>query len=333
VPRAVVVGGTGLIGGAVARRLLAAGWGVTVTGRDPARFPPALAAAGARFAAAVRDDPAALAAAVGAGADLLVDCACFTAAEAALLVPFAHAATSTVLVSSKAVYVDDAGRHANSDEPPRFARPVTEDQAVLPPGTGEPGTREGYGPHKVAAERVLLDCGAPVTVLRPSKVHGPGDRRPREWWVVKRVLDRRPILLLAGRGAGADHPSAAENVAALVETVARRPGRRVLNAADPDCPDGATICRTIARLLGHGWEEVLLGDDAPAGLGRHPWDRRPPIRLDTSAAEALGYRPAGDHAATVAAAVARLVEHGGAGAPDPAADYPAEDAYLRSARA
>ena len=314
-PRAVVVGGTGLIGGAVARRLLAAGWGVTVTGRDPARFPPALAAA------------------VGAGADLLVDCACFTAAEAALLVPFAHAATSTVLVSSKAVHVDDAGRHANSDEPPRFAGPVTEDQAVLPPGTGEPGTREGYGPHKVAAERVLLDCGAPVTVLRPSKVHGPGDRRPREWWVVKRVLDRRPVLLLAGRGAGADHPSAAENVAALVETVAHRPGRRVLNAADPDCPDGATICRTIAHLLGHGWEEVLLDDDAPAGLGRHPWHRRPPIRLDTSAAEALGYRPAGDHAATVAATVARLVEHGGAGAPDPAADYPAEDAYLRSARA
>ena len=71
----------------------------------------------------------------------------------------------------------------------------------------------------MAAEQVLLDSGAPVTVLRPSKIHGAGAPRPREWVFVKRVLDRRPAVLLA-RGAGIDHPTAAANIAALIEVVA-----------------------------------------------------------------------------------------------------------------
>ena len=45
-PRALIVGGTGSIGRATARRLLAAGWQVDLTGRNPARLPADLAAAG-----------------------------------------------------------------------------------------------------------------------------------------------------------------------------------------------------------------------------------------------------------------------------------------------
>ena len=50
--RAVIVGGTGAIGRAAARRLLATGWSVELTGRDPARMPRDIAAAGGRFIAA-----------------------------------------------------------------------------------------------------------------------------------------------------------------------------------------------------------------------------------------------------------------------------------------
>jgi nucleoside-diphosphate-sugar epimerase len=178
--RALILGGTGLIGRAVASRLLAAGWQVDVTGRDAGRMPGSLARAGARFAAAERSDPRALAAAAGSGADLLVDCVCYTAADADLLLPLARAAGSTVLISSKAVYVDAAGRHVNSAEAPRFAGPIREDQPTMAPSGADYRSREGYGANKVAAEQVLLDSGAPVTVLRPSKVHGPGATRPRE---------------------------------------------------------------------------------------------------------------------------------------------------------
>ena len=83
VARAVIVGGTGAIGRAAARRLLATGWSVELTGRDPARMPRDIAAAGGRFIAADTRDGGRLRAAFGDGADLLVDCVCFTAEDAA----------------------------------------------------------------------------------------------------------------------------------------------------------------------------------------------------------------------------------------------------------
>jgi nucleoside-diphosphate-sugar epimerase len=340
--RALILGGTGAIGRATAYRLLNAGWQVDLTGRDPAHMPAALAAAGARFAVADRGDPGQLAGVLGEGADLLVDCVCFTAADAAALLPLARAADSTVLISSKAVYVDEGGHHSNSAVRPDFGGPVRETQPTMAPSDGDYQTAEGYGANKVAAEHVLLDSGLPVTVLRPSKIHGPGTRQPREWAFVKRVLDGRPVVLLAHRGAGVDHPTAAANIATLIKVAAARPGRQVLNCADPDTPSGLEISRTIARHLGHAWDEVLLGEDAPAGLGRHPWDTRPPIVLDMTAATQLGYQPAGDYATTVAATVDWLVAaaHGGPDAdlvPVPGdeyfarfLDYPAEDRYLAS---
>src|SRR5580765_66401 len=99
--RALVLGGTGAIGRATARRLLAAGWQVDLTGRDPSRFPQDIAAAGGRFVASERGDPAQVAAAFADRADLLVDCACFTAEDAAHLLPLAREAESTVMISSK----------------------------------------------------------------------------------------------------------------------------------------------------------------------------------------------------------------------------------------
>jgi nucleoside-diphosphate-sugar epimerase len=338
---ALVIGGTGLIGRAVARRLLSAGWQVTVTGRDPRRMPANLAAAGVQLMLVDRDDAAGLTAAVRDGRDLLVDCVCYTAAQARLLVPLIRNVRSAVMISSKAVYVDDEGNHVNSATAPRFAGAVTEQQPTMKPGDMPYNSPQGYGANKVAAEQVLLDSGLPVTVLRPSKVHGEGAAPPREWYFVKRTLDRRPTLLLAGHGRGADHPSAAVNIAALVEVVAEQPRRRILNAADPDAPDGLTISRVIAALTGHTWHEVLLDEDAPPQLGRHPWHRSPPIVLDTSAAKALGYRPVGDYATTVTEEIGWMVDQVAQHPtwtppgiePETAArwfDYAAEDAWLRA---
>ncbi len=302
-PRALILGGTGAIGLATARRLLAAGWSVNVTGRNPARLPADLATAGATFIPAEREDPGQVRVAFG----------------------------------------DGAGNHANSPTPPRFDGPVRESQPTMAPAGPDTDyrTRDGYGASKVAAEQVLLDSGASVTVLRPGKVHGPGASTPREWVFVKRVLDRRPAVFLARQGRGVDQPTAAANVAALIETVAATPGRRVLNSAGPDAPTALEISRTIARLLDHRWQEVLLADDADSPLGRHPWDVPHPVVLDTTAAVELGYTPVGDYATTVADTVEWLVATAGdsgtadqlPGADDPyfgaMLDYAAEDHYLR----
>jgi len=326
VSRALVLGGTGQVGAAVARRLLAAGWDVDLTGRNR----PRVEIEGARFLRSDRSDADGLRAAVGTGADLLVDNVCYTAAQAKLLVPLLDRVGSTVMLSSKAVYVDDEGRHSNSPGGPRFREPIRETQPTLPPGDMPYDSPEGYGPNKVAAEQVFLDSGFPVTVIRPSKVHGEGAENPREWFFVKRVLDRRPVVLLARRGAGTDHPTAAANIASLVEVAAAKPGARILNSADPDAPSGLEIARAIAGHLGHEWEEVLLDEDGP--LGRHPWDRLPPIVLDTTAAVELGYVPAGDYATTVRGAVDWLVTN----QPPldelsaPYFDYEAEDSYVEA---
>ena len=319
--RALILGGTGLVGRAIALRLARAGWHVDVTGRDAANMPDELSAAGVAFIRADSRDASQVAAAFGSGADLLVDCVVYTADDARRLLPFARNATSTVMISSKAVYVDAAGNHSNSDDPPRYDGPIRETQPTLAPLDIDYRSREGYGANKVAAEQVLLDSGLPVSILRPSKIHGRGAARPREWMFVKRVLDRRPAVILAHRGAGVDHTTAAVNIAALVEVVADEPGARILNSADPDAPSGVEIARAIAQRSRYDWEEVLLDGDAVGNVGLYPWDAGHPIVLDTSAALALGYRPVGDYAATIADTVDWLVESA-RGGPD-AAKLPA----------
>jgi nucleoside-diphosphate-sugar epimerase len=336
--RALILGGTGCIGRAAARRLLAAGWQVDVTGRNPAHVPHEIAAA--RFIAADRAEEDQLDSALGDGADLLVDCLCYTAADARVLLSLAKHATSTVLISSRAVYVDADGNHVNSDLQPCFDGPVRETQPTMAPGDMDFRSREGYGANKVAAEHVALDSGLPISVVRPSRVHGVGAIRPQEWVWIKRALDRRGTVLLANGGTGLVHTTAAANIAALIETIAARPGGRILNCADPDAPRALGISRIVARHLGHTWAEILLDDTAPDTMGRTPWDAPYPLMLDMSAAEDIGYRPAGDYAATVAAEIDWLVDAYETG--DPAGilpqvddpffsqffDYAAEDAFL-----
>jgi nucleoside-diphosphate-sugar epimerase len=306
-------------------------------------MPDDVAAAGGRFAAADRTEPGQLAAALGGGADLLVDCLCFTAGQARSLLPLLDDVGSTVMISSRAVYVDAAGNHVNSAVAPDFAGPIGETQPTMSPREDiDYRSGDGYGANKVAAERVLLDSGHPVTVLRPSKVHGDGSTKPDTWVFVKRVLDRRPVLVLARGGRGVDHPSAAANIAALIQTAAHKPGRRVLNSADPDAPSALDISRIVARHLGHHWQEVLLDEHAPADLGQHPWDRLPGIRLDMSAAHDLGYQPAGDYATTITTELDWLVslaDHTTHLPPafdhdyfTPMLNYTAEDTYLRRRR-
>jgi hypothetical protein len=165
-------------------------------------------------------------------------------------------------------------------------------------------------------------------------VHGDGTSKPDEWVFVKRVLDRREVIVLSHGGRGADQTSAAANIAALIEVVANDPGQRILNSADPDAPNALEISRTVAAHLGHQWREVLLDQHAPAGLGQHPWARIPAIRLDMTAARQLGYQPAGDYATTVTteldwlASTTQLPPGFNHDYFAPMLDYTAEDDYL-----
>lgn len=323
VPRAIVLGGNGQVGSAAALKLVSAGWEVTSSGQAETRFPQDLRDAGVRFIQSDRYAAEDIRELLNEGADVVVDCVGYTAAHVRMLLPFRQSIGSLVFISTKAVYVDDHGRHSNSDEPPHFAAPVTEKQPTMTPSNVDYNSRVGYGANKVAAEHVLLDSGMAVSILRPSRIHGIGGTRPREWVFVKRVLDGRRCLLLAHGGRGINHPTAAVNLAALVEFCAARPATRILNSADPDAPDGRMISRIIATHLAHTWDEVLLDATAPEDLGDHPWNTLPPFVLDTSAAKRLGFVPVGSYAETVHAEVNWLVTAARSG--DPAGVLPSPD--------
>jgi nucleoside-diphosphate-sugar epimerase len=291
--RAVILGGTGAIGGATALRLAGAGWQVHVTGRDPAAVPEELSRAGVTFHRVDRADSEGLDHLIGDGTALLVDLVAYRARDVQQVLAAMRRVTCCVVVSSRAVYLDPDGRHINGDLPPRFPVPISEDNATVSPAGPDvdPFTRHGYAPSKVAVERAALDSGLPVTVLRPSKVHGRWARNARTRGHVDLMSRDVPLIELA-HGSAVDHLTAAENAAALIETVADAPAARVLNSADPDTPSAVRVVGRIAELV--GWTGRLELLEAEHGArGRHPWQSVHPIVLDSAAASAMGYRPVG----------------------------------------
>lgn len=289
--RAIILGGTGAIGAATAESLSRAGWSVEVTGRNPSRVPDTLAEKGVRFHRLERHDAAGFGRLVGPGADLVVDLVAYSAADIELLLPYWGDVDSVVVASSRAVYVDPLGRHINGHGPPQFTVPIAEQNPTLPPaaeGT-DPFTRAGYGLSKAAVERAALDSGLPVTIIRPSKVHGPWARNARTRSVVEQMLSGSQSISLMNRGRSLDHLSAATNVASLIRTASEHPGARILNAADPDPLPAVQIFEAVAEALGWAGELHLL--DREQTGGEHPWNAAHPIVLDMSAAAALGYRP------------------------------------------
>lgn len=290
-PRAVILGGTGFIGRAVARRLLDEGWSVALAGRGTHPVPPDLLARGAAALAVDRDEPGALGRAMGGGADLLVDVVAYGAEHGRQLLDLQGDIGALHVVSSASVYRDAAGRTLDTAAAggfPLLPVPVGEAQPTIAPGPAS------YSSRKVALERVLLDGAAvPLTLIRPGTVSGPGAKNPREWWAIKRVLDQRPVIPLAYGGRSRFHTTSVDNIAALVSAAAARPGTRVLNVADPVAPTVGDIVEGVGRHLGYRGRVLRLPDEGryPATLGRTPWSVPHDVVLDTGAAAAIGYAP------------------------------------------
>src|SRR5438034_2536092 len=127
--RALIVGGTGQIGRAAARRLAEDGWEVTLAARNEAD-------AGFSVRLIDRTGPGALEAAVGDGVDLLVDVVPFTPADAQQVAALRGRVGSVIAISSAAVYADAEGLTFDSQEQglfPRFPVPIGERQPTCLP--------------------------------------------------------------------------------------------------------------------------------------------------------------------------------------------------------
>ncbi|TNM61117.1 NAD-dependent epimerase/dehydratase family protein [Streptomyces sp. NP160] len=181
---ALVLGVSGMTGRAVAAALADAGHRVVGTGRSADRFPAALRERGVAFLRSDRHDPVELRAAVGRGADVVVDVLAFTAAHARSVLEASPDVGSVVVVSSKAVYRDAQGRHSNSDEAPDFGGPVTEDTPTLAPDwSGAYDSRAGYGPTRRRWRRctAVRTCRSPCCARRGSTARGTPTRASSGW--------------------------------------------------------------------------------------------------------------------------------------------------------
>jgi len=327
---ALIIGGTGQIGLAAARRLLAAGWRVRLAQRSATRLPDDLKGQ-VETVALDREAPGALAGVVAGGADALIDTVAYDEGHARQLLEVEAGVGTLVVISSGSVYRDADGRtldEARETGFPRFPVPIGEDQPTVEPS---PAT---YSTRKVALEQTLLQAARrPVSVLRPFAIHGLGSTHPREWWFVKRILDGRRRIPLAWRGESRFHTTATVNLAELIRVVCEAPGARVLNAVDPEALSVAEIGRVIAGVYGADLEFVPLDGAPEKGVGGTPWSGPLPLVADMSRAEALGYRPVATYAEAIGAAcrsAEALAAEGVEFVPylRTMFDYAAEDAWL-----
>lgn len=309
---AVILGGNGQIGVPTARALAEDGWTVRVLYRGTRRLAPGLAELGVQEWFGDYQDVDDLAGAVGEGADLLVDCIGLDATDAERVLRHSDHLGSAVVISTAAVYADEAGRTLGSAEPPQFPVPITEEQPLVPAGPG-------YAGGKVRYEHRWLESDLPVTVLRPGAIHGRYARNPREWYVLKRIRDGRRHVIAAHRGRSRFQTTAAITIAELVRLAAARPGTRVLNAADPEALTVAEIVAAVAAARGRELTVHELDGYPQGNLGLTPWSVPTPIVLDLAAAgRDLGYRPVAGYAGALPDYLDWLEEVASAG------DWPAE---------
>jgi len=291
--RAFLLGGSGQTGRALIPRLHQRGWEIVVASRGEREVP-----AGVEHVTVDRGVEGALENAVGDGADVLVDFAAFEPEHAEQLLALRDRIGSLVVLSSAAVYFpEDEADFA------RLPVPIAERTETVAPGPG------GYATKKRAIELALLEQDAlPATLIRAGAIHGPWSTWAREWYFVKRVLDGRRAIVLAYRGASRFHPISVHNLAELIWLAAERPGRRVLNAGDPEPPTVVEIARAVAANLEHDWAEVLI--DEPVGnVGETVWSTPHPVVLDMTDAEfELGYRPVTTYEQALPETLAWLVE-------------------------
>jgi nucleoside-diphosphate-sugar epimerase len=276
--KVLIIGGTGLSGPHLVAELAAAGHDVTVFHRGRTAspdLPPVRTIAGDKAdLRAFRDQFA------GLGPDVVIHMVALTREDAATFMEtFRGIAGRAVVISSADVYLA-YGRLHGTESGPLEPVPLTEES----PLRTELGP-EGEAYDKIGVEALVRDdAQLPVAVVRYPAVYGPGDRQRRFYAYVRRMKDKRPVILAgATEAAFRFSHSYAANAAHAVALVAAEPSTagKVYNVAEPDTPSIEGRIGRLAAVM--GWRgEVLVAPDAEIGGGKAAVDFRQHLTIDSS---------------------------------------------------
>lgn len=292
--RTVAIIGAGQIGFAAFAAFRKAGWEATLH----ARSRPAWARNDTPWQAWVAgQDPA-------PNADVVVDCIAFHAVDCARHDP--DTVGRLIVISSASVYCDDEGR--NLDEAgqrgfPQIPDPITEEQARVTPA------ETTYSPRKVRLEDATkARFGKRATILRPCAIHGPWSRIPREWWFVKRALDRRSRIPLALLGESRLQTTSARIIGDFCEFAASNELGGAFNLADADSPSVLEIGQVILDQLGSSADLIPFAGANEERIGSTPWSTPAPFVVSGAKAHSAGFTSARSYADEVAPAIDWLTE-------------------------
>jgi nucleoside-diphosphate-sugar epimerase len=180
--------------------------------------------------------------------------------------------------------------HPSINFPPGLPTPTPEDAPLV---ASEEEHRFSY--LIKTTEDAVLRSHPRGTVFRYPYVYGPYQLVPREWSIIRRILDRRPFILLPASGMTLMTHGYAGNLAHAVLLAVDKPdiaAGQIYNCGDDQQFTLRQVVEVISRELSHDWEILGLPDGAAAPLGGLTIQGTPHHRLmDLSKIQAqLGYR-------------------------------------------
>ncbi|MEX2118585.1 MAG: NAD-dependent epimerase/dehydratase family protein [Pirellulales bacterium] len=287
--RVLVIGGTGFIGPWVVRHL--AGQGHTVALFHRGHTAADLSSAVSHIHGDRQNLTTFTSEFAGFGPDVVLDMFPYVEQEAALLMQtFRGMARRVVAVSSMDVY-RAYGRFSRLEDGPPDLHPFTEEaplRSALYPyrASAQLASDLAYNYEKILVEQTVMgDAMLPGTVLRLPQVYGPGDPQHRLFEFLKRMIDKRPIILLEeGRARWRWTRGYVENVAAAVARAVTddRAERRIYNVGDKEAFTETEWVERIGNVAGWiGSIRVISGAALPAHLAA-PYDWRHHLVADTS---------------------------------------------------
>ncbi len=150
-------------------------------------------------------------------------------------------------------------------EPAGLPVPTPEDAPLV---NGPDQDEKGY--RIVRTEHKVFEAHPRATHFRYPYVYGPYQFVPREWCIVRRILDQRPHIILPEAGLTLHSYGYSENLAHAVLLAVEKPGiaaGQIYNCADQETLTLRQVVDIIAKSMQHDWEVVTM-----------PWELAVPAR-------------------------------------------------------